>query len=458
MKKLVLAAAAAALLATALPAAAHDPAEMDSLKGRSYTGVVGDVSPGGVPMEAMSDIRCEDGMAGMFPCHKVDLASFTPLPDLEATFVNDVWGWEDAATGTQIAIVGTIEGTSFVDVTDGTAPVYLGRLPAPVPGFFNLWGDARVYGDHAYIGSEASGVQIVDMTQFVGADGPIEIEQAGYVDDMAQSHNLSLTVETGRLYVAGSFLGLEQCALDADGNGSGGSIMYDLADPANPTFAGCLDPEQYNHDLQCVIYDGPDQEHRGSEICIASNESNIRIYDATDPANPVVLSSAEYLDLPFFGGPIGINYYTHQGWLTEDHTYFFLGDEVDEFAGNADERTTYLWDLADLDDPQVIGVHTDGNTSIDHNMFVEGNLLYQANYTSGLWIYDTWKVEQGRMKDRGYFDVFPAHDDTSFFGAWGNYPFFGDGKVVVTSSDEGLFVLQSRAKSAADDRGRSRSR
>ena len=30
----------------------------------------------------------------------------------------------------------------------------------------------------------------------------------------------------------------------------------------------------------------------------------------------------------------------------------------------------------------------------------------------------------------------------------------GDGKVVVTSSDEGLFVLQSRAKSSANDNGR----
>ncbi len=110
--------------------------------------------------------------------------------------------------------------------------------------------------------------------------------------------------------------------------------------------------------------------------------------------------------------------------------------------------------MADLENPALIGVHTDGNTSIDHNMFVSGNLLYQSNYTSGLWIYDTWKIDQGRIKSRGYFDVFPADDRTDFFGTWGNYPFFGDGKVVVTSSDEGVFVVQSRAKSAADNRGR----
>lgn len=39
-------------------------------------------------------------------------------------------------------------------------------------------------------------------------------------------------------------------------------------------------------------------------------------------------------------------------------------------------------------------------------------------------------------------------DNTEFYGSWGTYPYFGDGKVVVNSSDEGLFVLDSRAKSS----------
>jgi choice-of-anchor B domain-containing protein len=129
------------------------------------------------------------------------------------------------------------------------------------------------------------------------------------------------------------------------------------------------------------------------------------------------------------------------------------GDEVDELSGVAPERTTYIWDFTDLDDAQVIGVHTDGNSSIDHNMFVLDGLLYQSNDTSGLWIYDAWKADQGRVTMRGYFDVFPSDDRTDFYGTWVNYPFFGDGKVVVTSSDEGVFMLQSRAKSASTNRG-----
>ena len=119
-------------------------------KGRAYDGVVDEVSPGGVPMEALSDVRCEDGMAGIFPCHKVDLASFLPLPDIDATFVNDVWGWEDSQSGMQVAIVGSFEGTAFVDVTDGSNPVYMGTLPTPTDpdDIGNIWGDIRVYDEH----------------------------------------------------------------------------------------------------------------------------------------------------------------------------------------------------------------------------------------------------------------------------------------------------------------------
>ena len=49
----------------------------------------------------------------------------------------------------QLAIVGTFEGTAFIDVTDGTSPIYLGTLPtaADPDDIGNIWGDVRVYGD-----------------------------------------------------------------------------------------------------------------------------------------------------------------------------------------------------------------------------------------------------------------------------------------------------------------------
>ena len=466
--RLAAAAAIVALGATAIGigASAHPAHDLSGeigamYKGRAYDGIVDEVSPGGVPMEALSDVRCEDGMAGIFPCHKVDLASFLPLPDLEATFVNDVWGWEDSQTGMQVAIVGSFEGTAFVDVTDGLNPVYLGTLATPTDpfDFGNIWGDIRVYDDTAYIVSEAFdistyvpatgeldgfGIQIVDLTQFRGATGQISVSETNRLDDVTQTHNVSLNEDSGRLYVVGSVYGLDNaCSSPNPGfpvlNGTGGAIIYDVAsNPASPALIGCLNDDGYTHDIQCVTYAGPDADYQGREICIGSNEDTVTIYDATDPANPVIVDRLEYDSAG----------YTHQGWLSEDHTYFFLGDELDEYFGLVAERTTYIWDFTDLDAAELRGVHSDGNSSIDHNMFVRQGLLYQSNYTSGLWIYDGWKADQGRVTMRGYFDVFPSDDRTDFFGTWGNYPYFGDGKVIVSSSDEGLFVLQSRAKSS----------
>lgn len=441
------------------------------LKGTNYTGVVEDVSPGGVPMEAMSDVRCEDGMAGIFPCHKVDLASFTPLPDLEATFLNDLWGWEDPETGMQVAIVGSFEGTAFVDVTDGENPVYLGTLESSAPGDQgNIWGDVRVYENTAYIGSEAIdlstynpatgdldgfGVQVVDLTQFRGRTGPEPIELTKQIDDVTQSHNISLNVETGRMYVVGSVYDVaDRCGTVNPGfpvlNGSGGALVYDVAtDPNDPQLIGCMNEDGYSHDIHCVAYSGPDADYQGREICIGSNEDTVTIYDATDASDITVIDRLTYYEEGLEIGDV----YTHQGWWSEDQTYFFLGDELDELSGAVPERTTFIWDVSDLDDARVIGEHGDGNTSIDHNMFVLDGLLYQSNYTSGVWLYDSWKADKGWLTMRGYFDVYPADDATAFAGTWGNFPFFGDGKVVATSSDEGLFVLQSRAKSSSTNRG-----
>jgi choice-of-anchor B domain-containing protein len=455
-------------------ATAHDPTHDETgPKAANYDGHVSDPSPGGVPMAPLTGVRCEDGMADIFPCHKVDLDSFLPLTDLGVTFINDIWGWVDPVTGMQLAIVGVFEGTLFVDVTDGEHPVVLGTLPALVEGDFgNIWGDIRVAGETAFIVTESievvgasfeGGMQTVDLTQF--RSGPVSEVAAGLIDDFSQAHNVAVNQAGDRLYVVGAVLGVDVCPDDLIDVGlpftiyPGGPIVYDVSDPTAPQLLGCFADDGYTHDIQCVTYAGPDPDHQGREICIGANEDTVTIADLSGGRDTwEVLAVLDYQDAEFFpeGAPFP-SYYTHQGWLSEDHTYFFLGDELDELSGLRPERTTYIWDLTDLDDAQVVGIHGDGNESIDHNIFVHEGLLYQSNYTSGLWIYDAWKADQGRLTMRGYFDVFPSDDRTDFYGSWGNYPYFGDGKVVVTSSDEGLFVLQSRARSS-DRRFRSPAR
>ena len=438
---LAVAASAAAVLATTTVATGH-PTHDGSGKEAGFDRAVEDVSPGGVPQERMSDIKCEDDMAGIFPCHKVDLASFMPLSELGGSiWANDVWGWTDPGTGREYALAKLFEGTAFVDITDEYDPTYLGTLPSPAPNpddNGHIWGDIKTYGDHAYIGSEADGhgVQVFDLTRLRGVTEPQEWTQDAHIDGFGQSHNIAMNEDSATLYVIGAHRGVTEpgCA-----DVGGGPIMYDVSDPANPQFVGCYGEDGYTHDIQCVDYHGPDTEHTGREICVASNEDTVTVLDATDKTDVQMLARTPY----------ETSAYTHQGWFTEDHQHFLLGDELDELTGTVDATTTYIWDLTDLDDPKLTGMHDTGNSSIDHNIFIKDGLAYKSNYTSGLRIDDTYKVEQGRLKESGYFDVFPVNDETTFAGTWGNYPYFDSGIVAVTGIEEGLFILKPRIKSSS---------
>ena len=104
--------------------------------------------------------------------------------------------------------------------------------------------------------------------------------------------------------------------------------MLDLTNPAEPQFAGCFSHEGtgrsgtgYTHDAQIVVYNGPDTEYVGKEIAFSSNETALSIGDVTDKKNVKIISK---FDNANFG-------YVHQGWLTEDHRYFFVNDELNEY-------------------------------------------------------------------------------------------------------------------------------
>ena len=98
--------------------------------------------------------------------------------------------------------------------------------------------------------------------------------------------------------------------------------------------------------------------------------------------------------------------YAHQGWLTEDHRYFLLDDEGDERAHGFNQAHTYVFDLIDLDDPQLLSVYVGTTPSIDHNLYIVGDYAFQANYTSGLRILDLSDIENPR--EVAFFDTVPA--------------------------------------------------
>ena len=350
--------------------------------------------------------------------------------------LNDIWGWTDPETGAEWALLGRSNGTAFVDVSDPNNPTYVGELmltEGSNPGF---WRDIKVYKDHAFIvadGSGSHGMQVFDLTRLRNvAEIPYTFDADAIYDGVHSAHNIVINEDTGFAYAVGSSSGGETCG--------GGLHMINIQDPINPQFAGCFSDTNtgrsgtgYSHDAMCIVYHGPDADHQGKEICFGANETALSIADVSDKSSPVALSNASYPNVS----------YAHQGWITEDHKYFYLDDELDELQGRTSSTRTLVWDVTDLDDPQLVKEHQSASKSSDHNLYIRGNYMYQSNYVSGLHVLDISDPEN--PVEVGYFDTLPfGENEPGFGGSWSNYPYFESGIIVVSSMGEGMFVLRRR--------------
>jgi choice-of-anchor B domain-containing protein len=372
---------------------------------------------------AQGPTSCVNGFAGAYPCRNVDLLAFLPLEEMgpPATQGSDIWGWTDAQTGREYALMALSHGVTFVDVSDPTRPRWLGFLPSQT-GKRSGNRDVRVYRDHAYIVADAvgpHGMQVFDLRRLRSVTTPQTFKADTVFTGVDTVHNLDIDVETGFAYLVGS----DRC--------TGGLVVVDLQDPDNPVQAACYSAVDYIHDVQCVIYRGPDGRFSGHELCFASNVNYFTILDVTDKANIRQVARKSYS---------GVRY-CHQGWLTEDHRHFLMDDEGDE-RNNHHNTRTYLWDLADLADPKNFANHTHSTRAVDHDQYIHKGFSYQGNYQAGLRILDVARVGEGRLEEVAYFDIVPDSDEATFGGAWGAYPFFASGIILVPGMQQGLYVLR----------------
>ncbi len=368
---------------------------------------------------------CLGKSTGTYPCRHIDLLSNITLDDFDAQEGNDIWGWTEHVSGREFALMGLNNGLAFVDISDPYNPLYLGKLPPHSED--SLWRDVKVYKDHAFVVSEAPGhgLQIFDLKQLLTVTNPpVTFTETKHYGLFGNAHNIAINEASGYAYVVGN---LDSC--------EGGLHMIDIREPTNPSFAGCFSQDGYTHDTQCVIYHGPDQRYQDHEICFNANEDTLTIVDVSDKKNPQQIKRKGYP---------GVSY-AHQGWLTGDQRYFLMGDEWDEITNGHNSRT-YIWDLANLQDPTIIGVYTAPLTAIDHNIYIHKGLVYEANYRSGLRILNGAQIASGQLSDVAYFDTYPSNNTPNFNGAWSVYPFFDSGNIIVSDIDRGLFVLRYRPR------------
>ncbi len=375
------------------------------------------------PVGSTNFVPCENGMAGDYPCDGYDLLGRIPHTTFSSNFGNDIWGWTDSTTGNEYALIGLDNGTAFVDITDTENLVYLGKLPTATTS--STWRDVKIYGDHAFIVSEAGnhGMQVFDLTRLRNVSNPPATfnEDARYTA-IGNAHNVVINEEMGFAYPVGT------ARNDAF---AGGVHFVDIQNPTSPTGVGGYGANGYTHDAQVVTYNGPDADYTGREIFIGANEDRIAIVDITDKSNPTQISTLNYSQLG----------YTHQGWFTEDQRYFLLGDELDELNFGFNSRTL-VFDLNDLDNPSLHMTYTGRTAAIDHNGYVKGNEYFLANYTAGMRVLNIASIASRSITETGFFDTFPFNNGASFDGVWSVYPYFESGKIIINDSNTGFFVVQ----------------
>lgn len=373
-----------------------------------------------VPFIAFSQVPCVNGFAGAFPCEGYDLQAHFDLAFLDATSGNDSWGWTDPLNGNEYALMGLRNGTAFINISDPVNPIYLGKLPTQTDN--STWRDIKVYADHAFIVSEASnhGMQVFDLTRLRNVNNPPETFTVdAHYNGFGSAHNIVINEQNGYAYAVGTQ------------TFNGGPHIVNIQDPLNPVFVSGYGANNYSHDAQVVDYTGPDPDHFGKELYIGSKANEVVILDVTDKSNVQFISAASYTNIG----------YTHQGWLTEDHAYFLLGDEADEFSFGFDTRTV-IFDFTDLDNPVQLFDYTGPTEAVDHNGYVRGNNFYLANYSAGMRVIDISDIANQNMTEIGFFDTNPGNNAASFDGAWSLYPYFASGNIVISDTESGFFLVK----------------
>lgn len=343
------------------------------------------------------------------------LADFT----VSTVSANDCWGYT-SPSGREYAIIGLSNGTGFVEITDPGAPEII-DFESGVP---SLWRGVKTYQDHAYAISEGGGgIQVFDLSQ-------IDSGVVTHVGDVTTggcttaTHTLAVDEVSGFLYRAGG-------SSTPCGGGPQGIVIYSLANPASPSLVGSWNTK-YVHECQVVTWDIPGPNF-GKQIAFCYSEDGsgggnprLTILDVTNKGAIAQLSST-----PYTGGA-----FSHQGWLSANKQHLYLDDELDD--GSFGGSRTRIFDISNLAAPSYLGFFSSGVGSIDHNLYVNGNLVFEGNYRSGIHVFDnTNPTAPVRI---AWFDTYPEDDLQEFNSLWSNYPFFDSGTFIGGDIEKGLFV------------------
>ncbi|MEM7309300.1 MAG: choice-of-anchor B family protein [Planctomycetota bacterium] len=347
-----------------------------------------------------------------FAASNVTLLSWMPLSEFgNPSSGSDCWGYT-SPSGREYALFTDSNRTNFVEITNPGDPVLIDSINGPD----SLWRDVKVYQNHCYIVSEGgNGIQVVNMANI--DNGSVSLVNTITSGGTSATHNVAIDEVSGYLY---------RC-----GGGDEGIRFYSLSNPSSPAYQGEWST-RYVHDAQIKTFtSGPYSGRQIAFNCSGFNggftDTGLTIVDVTTKSNPIVRGQVSWPGAE----------YSHQCWLSEDGETLYVNDELDE--NGSFPTTTYIINVSNIDNPQYVGSFTNGNSAVGHNLYVKGDLIYEANYTSGLRVFDA--SNPFSPFETAWLDTAPGGDGASFNGLWSVYPYFDSGVVIGSDLERGLFTM-----------------
>ncbi|MCK9407724.1 MAG: choice-of-anchor B family protein [Bacteroidetes bacterium] len=344
-----------------------------------------------------------------------------------ASNYSEVWGWTDTIKNKEYAFIGTKYGTSIVDIS--VKPIKeVSFLMGPTSNY--NYHEFRTYKNYLYIGAEGTdvtrraGIQIIDLSTLPDSASFKKVyvwidtnSTTGSITKYYRAHTIS--VEKNFLYING-------------GNDFGGTKVLDITDPLNPRQVG-----SYGKGNNPYVHDS--FIRNDTLYAAAIGVGRLDIVDFTVKGHYHQLTSSKVISKT----PTVPEGRTHQVWLSEDGKTMFVATEGSSanFPFNL-----HIYNISDKTNPVQIATWTSSPMKSIHNVFVKGDFIYIAYYSDGFRVLDI--SNPSIPIEVAYYRTYsPAISNPPVFaGAWGVYPYFPSGLVVVSDMNTGLYVLNVKEK------------
>ena len=347
--------------------------------------------------------------------------AITAAEPVYAIRYNSVWGWVDPQDNKEYAILGSSDGTYFIDVTNPSSPVVKDYVAGRRDSC--IWREYKTYGNYLYMVSDdqaPNSMQIINMS-YLPDSVHVEYNNNNLV---SRSHSIFIDEMNAKMYLNSVYL--------PNNGGHSNMAVFDISNPVNPVLKRRLEQDYPSNDNvhDCYV--------RNDTSYASSSWSGLYIYKLN--ANNTFTQIGNISNYEAGGA------YNHNSALTADSKTLIFADEVPA------NLTVKSVDVSNFSNLSIVDTFrsTANTIATPHNVFIpNGNNTRSviAYYQDGVQVFDI--TNPSNVTRTGYFDCAPSNcpscPNPDYSGCWGVYIDLPSGIILASDMQDGLFVLDPGA-------------